>query len=44
MPKPLSIDKRKVWDRYELDASFDALPRDNLDGWEDFSIDPGRRL
>ena len=44
MPKPLSIDKRKVWDRYELDASFDALPRDNLDGWEDFIVDPGRRL
>jgi hypothetical protein len=46
MPKPVIIDGRKVWDRHELDISFDGLPRENdcdPDGWEDFSVDNGRR-
>jgi predicted DNA-binding transcriptional regulator AlpA len=44
MPKPIAIDSRKVWDRHELDAAFDAFPRDDDlgGGWEDFSVDPGR--
>ena len=28
MPKPRRIDGRKVWDRLELDAGFDALPNE----------------
>lgn len=28
MPKPKIIDSRRVWDRYELDASFNDLPHD----------------
>jgi hypothetical protein len=27
MPRPRVIDGRKVWDIYELDVSFDDLPR-----------------
>jgi hypothetical protein len=26
MPPPRIINNRRVWDRYELDASFEALP------------------
>lgn len=26
MPRPRCIDKRRVWDRYELDDAFEALP------------------
>lgn len=26
MPKPKRIDSRQVWDRFALDAAFDALP------------------
>ena len=26
MPQPRIIDRRMVWDRYELDAAFSALP------------------
>ena len=29
MPKPKQIGKRRVWDRHQLDAAFDALPDDN---------------
>lgn len=28
-PKPRRIDARKVWDVWELDLSFDALPRED---------------
>ena len=41
MPKPFRIDGCVVWDRYELDAAFDAL-RDEDDNhpdtgsWDDF--------
>jgi excisionase family DNA binding protein len=28
MPKARRIDGRKVWDIYELDSAFDALPHD----------------
>ncbi len=28
MPRPRRIDARKVWDRLELDAAFEALPHD----------------
>ncbi len=31
MPKPKHIDGRVVWDRHQLDASFDALDDDNSD-------------
>lgn len=27
MPSPKTINSRRVWDRREIDASFDALPR-----------------
>jgi hypothetical protein len=26
MPKPRQIDARRIWDRYALDLSFEALP------------------
>ena len=29
MPKPKRIDGRNVWDRYQLDNAFSALPDDN---------------
>ena len=29
MPAPRRIDRRKVWDRYEIDMAFDALPSEN---------------
>jgi predicted DNA-binding transcriptional regulator AlpA len=39
MPPPRRIDGRKVWDRHELDASFNDLPRDNsaalTNSWDD---------
>ncbi len=31
MPRPKRIDARKVWDRLELDAAFEALPHDDED-------------
>lgn len=35
MPKPRCIDARKVWDRRELDAAFDDLPKSEpVDEWE----------
>lgn len=46
MPKPIIIDKRRIWDCRELDMAFDALPRENdCDdcGWEDFTDVLGRR-
>ena len=36
MPKPRCIDRRRIWDRDELDAAFAELPRDgDADEWED---------
>ncbi len=36
MPKPRRIDRRRIWDRDELDAAFAELPRDgDADEWED---------
>jgi predicted DNA-binding transcriptional regulator AlpA len=31
MPKPRKIDSRKIWDVYEIDTAFDALPREHAD-------------
>jgi hypothetical protein len=31
MPQPKIINKRRVWDRYELDAAFEALPHKDGD-------------
>jgi len=31
MPQPKIINKRCVWDRYELDAAFEALPHKDED-------------
>jgi hypothetical protein len=40
MPAPRRIDRRKVWDRYEIDVAFDALPSENPNSqgstWDDF--------
>ena len=40
MPAPRRIDRRKVWDRYEIDVAFDALPSENplsqVSTWDDF--------
>lgn len=35
MPKPRMLNKRRVWDRIELDRSFDRLPHDGPDGGKD---------
>ncbi len=37
MPRPIQIERRKVWDVRELDLAFDALPRDDAGGnsWGD---------
>ena len=37
MPKPKTIDGRKVWDTRRLDMAFEALPDENEDGdsWAD---------
>ena len=36
MPKPKRIDGRTVWDRWELDVSFSALPNsDQVNPWDD---------
>jgi excisionase family DNA binding protein len=36
MPQPKPIDGRVVWDRFKLDASFDALPnREERNPWDD---------
>jgi len=35
MPKPRVIDTRTVWDRYELDDAFEALPhREEENPWD----------
>jgi predicted DNA-binding transcriptional regulator AlpA len=35
MPSPKKINSRRVWDRRELDDSFDALPRkEERDPWD----------
>ena len=35
MPAPKIINSRRVWDRRELDVSFDALPRtEERDPWD----------
>jgi hypothetical protein len=44
-PRPIRIYGRRVWDRFELDAAFDALPRvdaEAADGHEhdEWSIRP----
>jgi predicted DNA-binding transcriptional regulator AlpA len=39
MPRPIGIDRRKVWDLHKLDAAFDALGEesDTTDQtWNDF--------
>ena len=40
MPAPRRIDRRKVWDRLEIDVAFDALPSENPGSqgstWDDF--------
>ena len=35
MPPPRVIDRRKVWDRHEVDESFEALP---IDGSSDDNL------
>jgi predicted DNA-binding transcriptional regulator AlpA len=40
MPRPRSIDSRKVWDVHELDMAFDGLPREGSppiagNSWDD---------
>ncbi len=36
MPKPKTINTRKIWDRVELDLAFDALPhKDEANPWDD---------
>lgn len=34
MPKPRRIGSKRVWDRLELDESFDALPQDGVNDWD----------
>ncbi len=36
MPKPKTINNRVLWDRLELDLSFDALPhKDEANPWDE---------
>ncbi len=36
MPKPKTINTRQIWDRLELDLSFDALPhKDEANPWDE---------
>jgi len=40
MPRPRIIDRRKLWDVYELDMAFDALPHEDSppiagNSWDD---------
>src|SRR6516164_10024786 len=35
MPRPKTINSRVVWDRWEIDAAFTALPRKNAAGLND---------
>ena len=36
MPPPVRINTRSIWDRFELDAAFDALPRKTQSNpWDD---------
>ena len=38
MPHPKQVNSRKVWDRRELDVSFDALPKkEAADPWDSLS-------
>ena len=43
MPQARVINRRRVWDRHELDAAFDELPHDGVsdaesaDGYTDFA-------
>ncbi|GBU18505.1 MULTISPECIES: hypothetical protein [Methylobacterium] len=41
MPKPPCINRRKVWDRHELDAAFEALPHDGGDDSDDEELEFG---
>lgn len=35
MPKPKAVGKRRLWDRWQLDDAFDALPSVEEDNpWE----------
>ena len=36
MPAARKIGAKKVWDRIELDEYFEALPRENEDGGNDW--------
>ena len=38
MPQPRHLDKRRIWDRLELDECFDALPVDGFNDWDDQSV------
>jgi len=38
MPKPKRIDRRRIWDIFELDLAFDELPDENSpadESWND---------
>jgi hypothetical protein len=36
MPLPRIVNSRRIWDRQELDAAFDALPKkEELEPWDD---------
>ena len=36
MPKPRMIGTKRVWDRFELDEAFDALPRqEDRNEWDE---------
>jgi hypothetical protein len=43
MPKPKKIDRRRLWDLFELDVFFDALGESADDSWVDFHETPFRR-
>jgi predicted DNA-binding transcriptional regulator AlpA len=34
MPQPKCVDRRKLWDRYALDAAFEELPHENDNEWD----------
>lgn len=36
LPKPRKIDRRSVWDRWSLDAAFEALPSEDSSPRENF--------
>ncbi len=36
MPKPKQVDRRRIWDRFALDAAFDTLPTEtDPNPWDD---------